>query len=45
MKNIIYLLLGFFILFNNAYSLETSAKQAYLIDVLSQKVLLEKNKE
>lgn len=45
MKNIIYLLLGCFILFNNAYSLETSAKQAYLIDVLSQKVLLEKNKE
>ena len=45
MKNIIYLLLGFFILSNNAYSLETSAKQAYLIDVLSQKVLLEKNKE
>ncbi len=41
----ITIILGFFLFLGKSFAFETSAKQAYLIDVLSKKVLFEKNKD
>ncbi len=45
MKKIFILFLSFFLFLNKTFAFDTTAKQAYLIDVLSGNVLFEKNKD